>query len=64
MTTAMANDMERVEYPMHPVDIMGDVLEQHTKRVLNVSTAITRAQVRTMEFGGKDTTTTGISTHI
>ena len=31
MTTPMANDMERVEYPMHPVDIMDDVLEQHTK---------------------------------
>ena len=31
MATAMTNGMEIAEYPMYPMNIMGDVLEQHTK---------------------------------
>ena len=41
MPTAMANDMEIAENPMYPVNIMSDGADQHTMRLLNVSTTIT-----------------------
>ena len=64
MPTSMTNDMETVEHPIYPMNIMGDGADQHTMWLLNVSTAITWGRVRRMEFGGKDTTTTGMSPHI
>ena len=53
MPTPMTNDMETVEHPIYPMNIMGDGADQHTMRLLNVSTTITRGRVRTMEFVGK-----------
>ena len=63
MSSPMTNDTEIAEQPMHPVNIMCDIVEQHTMWLLNMCIGTTWGRVRRMEFGGKDTTATDICPH-